>query len=150
MGSAAHSTSTPASTPVIPSPFTQPHAASGSAASFTASHHECAATLAWPRSMRSAAPTASSPAGSADWPSRWSVWSRNPGMPTPERFHAKPASVETTSGLRASSSQRLERDCAASMPTAPKFASGMSVPKRRAAVATPGEPKTLPATARPM
>ena len=68
----------------------------GTASSFTASHHACAATDPWPRSMRIAAPTDSSPAGSAVWPSRASVWSAGPGRPSPTRFHAKPATLDTT------------------------------------------------------
>src|SRR5258706_6287620 len=103
VGSAAHSSKMRASMPSMPTSLARPHAIAGTAPSFTASHHACAAGGPWPLSMRIAAPTARSPAGSAVTARRFSVWSANDGSGNPSAFHARPTTEATTNGCVASS-----------------------------------------------
>ena len=126
------------------------HAMSGAATSFTASHHACAASGASVFSMRIAAPTERSPAGSDDCPRRENVWSAKPGIGNPAALHAKPATVESSSGFVAISRAKPRSPCCASIATARKLTSGIIAPRTSAASATPGVPKRLPAMASPM
>ena len=90
--------------------------------------------------MRIAAPTDSSPAGSAVTASRLSVWSANPGSGKPAAFHASPASEDTSSGWVAELVEEAALAVEASIATARKFTSGIITPSRSAASATPGMP----------